>query len=155
MSDLQERTFGYRSRRRMGCRRTPRWHVRRLAHTRHVRATETRRALNRSARDSDTRGFHGLSNGSRLCWLLLLQESTSHDTSRCTSVPALLRPLLRLRSLAPRARAPHCRRRFLLILCEVGDEKISRVSVLIPPSSFENLLREKGKNLDNFATFVM
>lgn len=62
----------------MECRWTPRWHVQRFAHPRHVRATETGRALNRSARDSDTRGFHRLSNGSRLCWLLLLQESTSH-----------------------------------------------------------------------------
>lgn len=60
----------------------PRWHVQRLAHPRHVRATETQRALNRSARDSDTRDFHGLSNGWWLCWLLLLQESTSHKLRR-------------------------------------------------------------------------
>lgn len=65
MFDLQERTFGWRSRKRH-----PGWHVRRLAHPRHVRATDkTRRALNRGTRDSDTRGFHGLSNGRRLCRL--------------------------------------------------------------------------------------
>lgn len=144
VSNLQGKIFGYRSRKRTGCRRHPRWHVRRLTHQRHVRATETQRALNRSARDSDTRGFHGLSNGWRLCWLLLLQESTSHElrrdirryrhcSSRCSGS-----------GVWPPERAPRCRRRFLLILREVG-EKISRISVLIPPSSFVNLLREKRK----------